>query len=105
VAGPRGMAARQRWSRGHVAAQLDMVTEHYSVPSSSLAQDLSPREVIHTLLGANHSAGTNASAWLPAARCTAPRILFRLLYHREHSLVRLRENYRALIFDFYVATC
>jgi hypothetical protein len=76
VAGPRGTAARQRWSRGHVAAQLGTVTEHYNVPSSSLAQDLSPREVIHALPGANRSAGANPSARLPAARCTAPRILF-----------------------------
>jgi hypothetical protein len=33
------------------------VIEHYNVPSSSLAQDLSPREVIRALLGASHSTG------------------------------------------------
>jgi hypothetical protein len=64
VAGTRGTAASRRWSYGHIAAQLGTVTEHYSVPSSSLAQDLSPHKVIRALLGANRSAGANPSAWV-----------------------------------------
>jgi hypothetical protein len=42
--------------------------------------------------GVNHSAGVNPSARSPMARYTKPAVLFRLLYHREHSLVRVTER-------------
>jgi hypothetical protein len=48
VAGPRGMTARRRWSRGHVAVQLGTVTEQLQCPIFiSCPRSFTPRSYPH----------------------------------------------------------
>jgi hypothetical protein len=76
VAGPRGTAARRGGRAATLRRNRAWWQSNCSVPSSSLAQDLSPREVNHMPLGTNRSAGVNPGAGSPAARFSASTDLF-----------------------------
>jgi hypothetical protein len=65
-------------------------------PELSPSEDLLPRSIIQSSVGANRNGGVDLGARSPVVRCTAPVIMFRALYHWKQLTERLTDHFAGL---------